>query len=177
MPPSSGFSSPRNTLSTSTGVVVAVDKTSAQPLMPTHQQASPSATQSSIPFYEEAKLVYGVVKYDQEVKWEVRHLFPSPSNCDVLTATVGSRDEQFVNYRTSSYKLHLCETLSGYKFIMQARTCCGSCYARSMLALLSSTSFAILSSAWTRGRAVWIMNTFEQVSLDSSEGCPSLRSA
>jgi trafficking protein particle complex subunit 1 len=28
------------------------------------------------------------------------------------------RDEQFVNYRTSSYKLHLYETLSGYKFIM-----------------------------------------------------------
>lgn len=28
------------------------------------------------------------------------------------------RDEQFVNYRTSTYKLHLYETLSGYKFIM-----------------------------------------------------------
>ena len=29
-----------------------------------------------------------------------------------------SRDEQFVNYRTSTYKLHLYETLSGYKFVM-----------------------------------------------------------
>lgn len=29
-----------------------------------------------------------------------------------------SRDEQFVNYRTSSYKLHLYETPSGYKFVM-----------------------------------------------------------
>ena len=28
------------------------------------------------------------------------------------------RDEQFVNYRTSTYKLHLYETPSGYKFIM-----------------------------------------------------------
>lgn len=28
------------------------------------------------------------------------------------------RDEQFVNYRTSAYKLHLYETVSGYKFVM-----------------------------------------------------------
>ena len=28
------------------------------------------------------------------------------------------RDEQFTNYRTSTYKLHLYETLSGYKFVM-----------------------------------------------------------
>lgn len=28
------------------------------------------------------------------------------------------RDEQFVNYQTSTYKLHLFETLSGYKFVM-----------------------------------------------------------
>ena len=28
------------------------------------------------------------------------------------------RDEKFVNYRTSAYKLHLFETISGYKFVM-----------------------------------------------------------
>jgi hypothetical protein len=28
------------------------------------------------------------------------------------------RDEQFVNYRTSAYKLHVYETISGYKFVM-----------------------------------------------------------
>ena len=28
------------------------------------------------------------------------------------------RDEQFVNYQTSTYKLHLFETPSGYKFVM-----------------------------------------------------------
>jgi len=28
------------------------------------------------------------------------------------------RDESFVNYRTSTYKLHLFETFSGYKFVM-----------------------------------------------------------
>lgn len=28
------------------------------------------------------------------------------------------RDEQFVNYRTNAYKLHLFETLTGYKFVM-----------------------------------------------------------
>ena len=29
-----------------------------------------------------------------------------------------SRDEQFTAYKTSTYKLHLFETISGYKFIM-----------------------------------------------------------
>jgi trafficking protein particle complex subunit 1 len=29
-----------------------------------------------------------------------------------------SRDERFMNYRTSAYKLHLFETISGYKFVM-----------------------------------------------------------
>lgn len=28
------------------------------------------------------------------------------------------RDEQFVSYKTSAYKLHLYETISGYKFVM-----------------------------------------------------------
>lgn len=28
------------------------------------------------------------------------------------------RDEQFVSYKTSTYKLHLYETISGYKFVM-----------------------------------------------------------
>lgn len=28
------------------------------------------------------------------------------------------RDEQFVNYKTSTYKLHFYETPSGYKFVM-----------------------------------------------------------
>jgi hypothetical protein len=57
---SSGFSSPRNALSSTAGVVVAVNETLAQPLTPT-QQISSSATQSGLPFDEEAKLVYGVV--------------------------------------------------------------------------------------------------------------------
>lgn len=34
----------------------------------------------------------------------------------VLIST--GRDEQFVNYRTSAYKLHVYETVSGYKFVM-----------------------------------------------------------
>lgn len=29
-----------------------------------------------------------------------------------------NRDEQFTAYRTSSYRLHLFETVSGYKFVM-----------------------------------------------------------
>jgi len=96
---STGFNSPRNALSSTAGVVVAVNETSAQPLTPIQQTSS--ATQSSLPFDEEAKLVYGVVL-------SLRNMIKK------LTG----RDEQFVNYRTTSYKLHLYETLSGYKFIM-----------------------------------------------------------
>ena len=31
-----------------------------------------------------------------------------------------SRDEQFVSYRTSTYRMHLFETVSGYKFVMMS---------------------------------------------------------
>lgn len=36
----------------------------------------------------------------------------------IYTKPAYGRDEQFVNYRTSAYKLHLYETISGYKFVM-----------------------------------------------------------
>jgi hypothetical protein len=56
---------------------------------------------TGLAFDEEAKLVYGVVI-------SLRNMIKKLS----------IRDEQFVNYRTSSYKLHLFETVSGYKFVM-----------------------------------------------------------
>lgn len=58
---SSPFSSPRNTLSSSSGIVIAVNETQTAALP--SQQMSPPNPQSStgLPFDEEAKLVYGVV--------------------------------------------------------------------------------------------------------------------
>ncbi|OCH88858.1 snare-like protein [Obba rivulosa] len=99
----STYSSPRNTLTSSSGVVVAINDEPRTPLPP---QMQTSATQSQNPssiltFDEEAKLVYGVVL---SLRNMVRKL--------------SGKDEQFVNYKTSSYKLHLYETLSGYKFVM-----------------------------------------------------------
>lgn len=35
-----------------------------------------------------------------------------------LVAFHARRDESFVSYRTSTYKLHLFETVSGYRFVM-----------------------------------------------------------
>jgi len=99
---SSGFSSPRNTLSSTTGIVVAMNEGQNQPPT-TPQQAQPPTGSSStgLPFDEEAKLVYGVVI-------SLRNMIKKLSG----------RDELFVNYRTSAYKLHLFETMSGYKFVM-----------------------------------------------------------
>ncbi|KAI0374135.1 snare-like protein [Pilatotrama ljubarskyi] len=95
----------RNTLSSSSGIVVAVNDDGPRTPLPT-QTFSPVAQQppqqtSSLSFDEEAKLVYGVVL-------SLRNMIKKLSG----------KDEQFVNYQTSTYKLHLYETLSGYKFVM-----------------------------------------------------------
>ncbi|KAH7927143.1 snare-like protein [Leucogyrophana mollusca] len=96
---SSAFSSPRNTLTSSTGVVVAVGEDSSTPAM--QQTPSEGSRSNTLPFDEEAKLVYGVIL-------SLRNMIKKLSG----------RDEQFVSYRTSAYKLHLYETISGYKFVM-----------------------------------------------------------
>ncbi|KAH8080257.1 TRAPP complex subunit bet5 [Cristinia sonorae] len=91
------YTNPRNTLTSMSGVVVAVNDDTPAPSATTQ----PAPPQSGLTFDEEAKLVYGVVL-------SLRNMIKKLSG----------KDEQFVNYRTSSYKLHLFETLSGYKFVM-----------------------------------------------------------
>ncbi|KAJ7462365.1 TRAPP complex subunit bet5 [Mycena galericulata] len=102
----SGFGSPRNTLSSNTGVVVAVNDMLPQapstPLLQSPTSPSPVAlTSTGLAFDEEAKLVYGVIL-------SLRN----------MVKKLSGRDEQFVNYRTSAYKLHVYESVSGYKFVM-----------------------------------------------------------
>lgn len=59
----STFSSPRNTLSSNTGVVVAVNDVLTQSPPPSLLQTPPPPAQTStgLAFDEEAKLVYGVI--------------------------------------------------------------------------------------------------------------------
>jgi len=71
------------------------------PSTPHLQTPTSTTTSTGLPFDEEAKLVYGVVI---SLRNMVRKL--------------SLRDEQFTSYRTSAYKLHLFETISGYKFVM-----------------------------------------------------------
>jgi len=103
----SGYGSPRNTLSSSSGVVVAVNEMlGAQAPSTPLLQSPPSpmtvpTTSTGLAFDEEAKLVYGVIL-------SLRN----------MVKKLSGRDEQFVNYRTSAYKLHVYETVSGYKFVM-----------------------------------------------------------
>jgi len=102
---STPFTSPRNTLASTSGVVVALNDTSHQSqstVVPQPAQpAAAAAAGTGLPFDEEAKLVYGVIL-------SLRHMIKRLSG----------RDESFVNYRTSTYKLHLFETVSGYRFVM-----------------------------------------------------------
>lgn len=56
-----------------------------------------------------------VAQHDQETVHEVRDIANSPSVLRGLTRF--ARDEQFTSYCTSTYRLHLYETLSGYKFV------------------------------------------------------------
>jgi hypothetical protein len=95
-PNNSTFSSPRNTLSSTTGFVVAIGQDAS---VPSH--APPEGPKSNaLSFDEEAKLVYGIVL-------SLRNVIKKLSG----------RDELFTSYRTSAYRLHLYETISGYKFV------------------------------------------------------------
>ncbi|KAN0091106.1 Sybindin-like protein [Tylopilus felleus] len=92
----SAVSSPRNTLSSTTGFVVAIGQDVFAP-----PQTQPDAPRSNtLPFDEEAKLVYGVM-----------------SSLRNMIKKLSTKDEQFTSYCTSTYRLHLYETLSGYKFV------------------------------------------------------------
>lgn len=92
-----------SSLTASTGFVVAVNnvlpRTSFPPPIPQPNSTPPQAR--GLPFDEEAKLVYGVVV-------SLRN----------MVKKISGRNEHFVNYRTNTYKLHLFETISGYKFIL-----------------------------------------------------------
>ncbi|KAG8760826.1 TRAPP subunit bet5, partial [Ceratobasidium sp. 423] len=97
--------SPRNTLSSSTGLVIAYNEPSTPAKnvpVPQARDASQSEKPAELPFDEEAKLVYGVLL-------SLRHMVQKLS---------GRPDEAFSSYTTAMYKLHYFETMSGYKFIM-----------------------------------------------------------
>ncbi|KAL5528630.1 BET5 [Sanghuangporus sanghuang] len=105
-PPMSSFSSPRNTLISSSGVVVAVNEEPELPIkLPSSgsgvQTQQPSSTGGALAFDEEAKLVYGVIL-----------------SLRTMIKKLSKRDENFTAYRTSTYKLHLYETPSLYKFVL-----------------------------------------------------------
>jgi len=104
-PPSdlqSVYNSPRNTLSSATGVVVAMNDPALRGTTGALTTPAPQPQSSTgLAFDEEAKLVYGVIL-------SLRN----------MVKKLSGREENFVNYRTSTYKLHLFETMTGYKFVM-----------------------------------------------------------
>jgi hypothetical protein len=99
-------------------------------------QGQGGAGGAGLPFDEEAKLVYGVVLSLRNMVKRLSGRYastPFPLVCfevmePILVSHVSHssscsscsrrRDESFVSYRTSTYKLHLFETVSAYRFIM-----------------------------------------------------------
>ncbi|GMK59059.1 hypothetical protein CspeluHIS016_0700740 [Cutaneotrichosporon spelunceum] len=57
--------------------------------------------QAGLPFDEESKLVYGVVL-------SLRN----------MVKKLSGKDEQFTSFKTAQYRLHLYETLTGFKFVL-----------------------------------------------------------
>jgi trafficking protein particle complex subunit 1 len=123
--PQVSFGNPRNTLSSSSGVVVALGE-------PNNTVTSPTATtppvppqpSTGLPFDEEAKLVYGVIL---SLRNMVKKLSKRSVSFMVVIYTwrrlssvplFREEEERFVSYITSVYKLHVHETLTGYKFVM-----------------------------------------------------------
>ncbi|WOO85187.1 Transport protein particle subunit bet5 [Vanrija pseudolonga] len=64
-------------------------------------QAVGAGSNAGLPFDEEAKLVYGVVL-------SLRN----------MVKKLSGKDEAFTSYKTPQYRLHLYETLTGYKFVL-----------------------------------------------------------
>jgi len=102
-PSTSTFSSPRNTLVSSSGIVIAVNEEERERDVGRQvtNVGGAGSGGGSLPFDEEAKLVYGVIL-----------------SLRTMMKKLSKRDEQFTAYRTSAYKLHLYETLSLYKFVL-----------------------------------------------------------
>ncbi len=146
--PGTPFSSPRNTLAPNSGILVAISDGRQSPGLPASTATPPAPVQaqgggagsaasvSGLPFDEEAKLVYGVVLSLRNMvkRLSGRYVPPCLSFVSRLSSRSLSpvcptrrvrrapralrRDESFVSYRTSTYKLHLFETVSGYRFVM-----------------------------------------------------------
>lgn len=73
---------------------------------------------NALPFDEEAKLVYGVMISLRNMIKKLSGRYVCWLYFLVCKFNIPNSDEQFVNYRTNAYKLHLFETPSGYKFVM-----------------------------------------------------------
>jgi len=92
VPPSQRFSQKTS------GVVVAVGE---EQVAASVQGPPQVPTGRTLPFDEEAKLVYGVV-------FSLRN----------MVKKLSGRDEVFVSFSTSVYKLHFLETISGIRFVL-----------------------------------------------------------
>ena len=111
------LSSPRNTLESNTGVVIAVNEESAPSSLLQGTSAPLPQSSTGLPFDEEAKLVYGVILSLRNLirKLSGRYGLVLCQSTQLLMKGLGMNSlSTTVHQLTNS---HLYETVSGYKFV------------------------------------------------------------
>jgi hypothetical protein len=157
--PGSTYTSPRNTLYSASGVVVALGddmhSASPPPLQSVGQQpAQPAAASSALPFDEEAKLVFGVIYSLRNMikklsgRCAIPDMRPIRLSNRITEATNNSQviRRQDIGY---TYSRQCLVTSLLCSAIQRPRICAWSC-AKSMSALSLNMSSATRSCRWTR---------------------------
>lgn len=173
---SSAYNSPRNTLSSGSGVFAENDA-SSQPSFPASQApTAPTPQSTGLPFDEEAKLVYGVVlslrNMIRKLSGRYKHLMPAlhpllTENKEISSLLAIARQH------TSCISTRRNQGTNSSCSVTQTQIPFDSSCVKSTWLHSLNTLSATHSSPWTPESTAWTMSTSGPVSTGLFEVCPS----